>query len=366
LWEYPTRKYTWLLPALGLFLWFIPFVACRFSSETWSALFFFAGVLPFVGRKNKPKPLTLIVSGFALGLSFHFRYQAIILIAGLFLWLLLMNKAQLKNVLLLTAGLIPALFAGILADKWLYNEWAFPFINYLDFNIFSGQANETFGTSPWWYYFGRFAEKSAIVPGSIVLLSLFYFLFKNPRHLFNWLWLPFLVAHMFTGHKELRFLIPVFPVIPFVLFYMFQETRQYFTLKRFVLNPLITLALTLNFFMLIILAYSPAEFSVKALEEIQKNPAKSNTVYYSGENPASPFGLPNNFYTNKTMTFEKVDSLPATASGSKYIYITYKGALPEEFATTKPVLQSIPSILRFFNFNGWLDRTTRSELRILD
>ena len=54
---------------LSYFLWFIPLIGVRFSSETWSGLFFLLSISVFLGNKEKKLWLYALL-GILLGLSF--------------------------------------------------------------------------------------------------------------------------------------------------------------------------------------------------------------------------------------------------------------------------------------------------------
>lgn len=205
------RWYRVLHPELGdyfgkmaAFLWCMPYLGVRYSSECWSALCFGAGLLLVYGPVNARR---LLLSGFLMGLSFQFRYQIAFAIAGLFVWLFWVKKTEWKNLLLWVAGTVPAFVIGLLADGALYGKWLFPAWNYLKINIFEGAA-ATFGVEPFWWYFPEFLMK-IFHPVGIALLVLAYFGFQKTK-MNPWIWamIPFVLVHCLIGHKEMRFLFP--------------------------------------------------------------------------------------------------------------------------------------------------------------
>ena len=99
--ELDTNKLQKWLIYLSIFLWFLIFIHVRFSSENWTGLFFFAGISVYLNSRQKSIAYILL-TGVLLGLSFLFRFQTGIMIAGFFAWILFINKESFKNILIST------------------------------------------------------------------------------------------------------------------------------------------------------------------------------------------------------------------------------------------------------------------------
>ena len=82
-------EYWKLFLVLSYFLWFLPFLNVRFSSETWSGIFLLLSISLVLRNYRSISAYCLI--GAVLGISFLFRYQIAFSIIGLFLWLLFMR-----------------------------------------------------------------------------------------------------------------------------------------------------------------------------------------------------------------------------------------------------------------------------------
>lgn len=258
--------------------WFVPYLSVRFSSENWAGLSFGFGLLLLLtAEKGRNSVLQLVATGFLLALSFFFRFQMGFALAGLgawWLWRLIpprggeprptnlssdecvanrdkdyterlrihpttnssdepSRKPDTRTMTPLWTSLAALLFGGALAtvlgisaDAWLYGEPVFTAFNYFYANIVQDAA-AGWGTSPWWYYPVE-TLLTAVPPVSLVLLTLLGVgLWHERTSALVWCLVPFLLAHMAVGHKELRFLYPM--LVP-VLVLAVQGLGVWFTL----------------------------------------------------------------------------------------------------------------------------------------
>jgi phosphatidylinositol glycan class B len=106
---------------LSYFLWFLPLVNVRFMSESWSGLMLTMALSVLLSTKLRGNRNYL--AGVFLGLSFLFRYQSVFLALGIFLWLSLIEREKILDLLKLLAAGAAVLLLGILLDFWLYGEF---------------------------------------------------------------------------------------------------------------------------------------------------------------------------------------------------------------------------------------------------
>jgi GPI mannosyltransferase 3 len=156
----------------------------------------------------------LLVGAALLGLGVLFRLQGAVYCVGALGWLAWRRQIpRLREVALVLAGF--ALLFGLTdAIAWSdapnarYGGWFHSAFKYWEFNI-TKNAGAGWGTSPWPYYF-QFSYQSmpalALVVGAGALLGL-------KRGLAAWIpALLFLGVHLYVGHKELRFIVPLWPI----------------------------------------------------------------------------------------------------------------------------------------------------------
>lgn len=310
-WHTVKPAYQTAFLCLSLFLWFLPAVNVRFSSETWSGLFFLIA-LAWIHRGNNISLYTSLGIGFLLGVGFELRFQLALCIAGLLLWLLFIGKWELRRILCLIAGCCGAVIFATLIDCWFYGEFVCAPYNYFRSNIVDGVAS-FFGTSPWYYYLMRVMESATSLFGLAIWLSVIALLLFAPRNILLWCLIPFLAVHFFIPHKELRFLFPVINLVPLLLVWFFQllmDRLNYQILKKAVLYPVIGVMFFVNMVGLTMLMFKPAgNGSVEIAEYIQRNYGNhSVTVYsYKGYSPysvGSAKGLTSRFYLNDQIHFQ--------------------------------------------------------------
>ena len=146
-------------------------------------------------------------AGLLLGLAFVIRYAAAVFIVVPALDVLLAPRQ--KKALTFYAGLLLPVLLIALVDWY---AWGFPlatFVHYVDRNVLHGYA-ATHGKMPWWYYFSQL--RALFGPAVYLLLGgLLVAVYKKPRLSIAAL-LPLLAYSLFK-HKELRFILPVFPLL---------------------------------------------------------------------------------------------------------------------------------------------------------
>jgi phosphatidylinositol glycan class B len=205
--------------AASCFLWFVPYLAVRFSSESWSGSLFFIGFVSLIlhAQGSLVSRRELALAGCAMGLAFAARYQSALLIVAAIGWFLWEGKPRGQAVAAVVGGLAFAIAASLLLDRWGYGQWGATPWSYVSVNLFARTAVLRFGASPWWWY----APKIVLIAGAPIGLAL---LFGAVR---TWVTRPgtplapvsfaFVGAHSALGHKELRFLFPLLLAAPFLL-----------------------------------------------------------------------------------------------------------------------------------------------------
>ncbi len=359
---------------LSFFLWFAVYAQVRFSSEGWSGSLFFIGfALLYYLKEKKLSDFNLIGLGIIFGFAFIFRYQVGLMIFGLILWLLFIDKMKIKNLILLAVGILTAILIGVLIDKWLYGSWTFTAWNYFQFNIIKGMVSK-FGVHPWHFYITEIFWKG-VPPFSIflILLPLFWFIFK-PKNVFTWMLIPFLLVHFLIGHKEFRFLFPLINIIPlFVVLGLQELSKEKFKKIGLIIQSrkwrwFIYLFVFVNSIYLINICFRPADYYVLLYQYIYDNYKNVNTeLIFSNEDPYLRAPEPANFYKSKNLKTKNVlnpDSLQYVVNENKFdkiLFMTDTFLLNDKYKIGnlefKKVYSNLPKWVENFNYNNWLERT---------
>jgi phosphatidylinositol glycan class B len=298
---------------ISYLLWFLPYINVRFSSETWSGLFFLMA-LSFIQNQRKNDTIKkYLTTGLILGLSILFRYQSGLLVCGVTLWLLFTGSASARNFVAFLFSIVIVLCLGIAIDWWLYGEIVFSLYNYFQINLVEGVAS-SFGVSPWYEYV-RFIFYGPGPFGIVILISFFITLYWEPKNLMLWAVIPFLLVHSMIPHKELRFLFPIANLVPLFLILSAQRIRGLWIIARgrYFLNSLLILALVINIAGLYAVAVTGAGTCRTVVAEfIHRNyPEKNTNIILIGDvYPYMDWGPPkNSFYSSSGLSITHVGTI---------------------------------------------------------
>ena len=361
---------------LSTLLWFMPVVHAHFSSENWTAIFFFSGliVLNYVINNNtkKKRPGALFLCGILLGLAYDIRFQTGIMIACLMLWLIVYRAIKFSGIFVILLGIILSVFAGVLIDRWFYDRWVFTAYNYFRINIIEGRTSD-FGVMPWWDYF-RMIFINIIPPFSIIIIgAVAIFFIRYKRHILTWVCLPFILLHILNGHKELRFLFPLIPALPLITGLAFDGEIKWTWWKRMIKlisqkteSRLFSIFIAANVVLMSIASLKPANENFPVYDFIySRYNEKQVDLYTATGNPYILVGLPVDFYKPRKLSVIELqnDSVYQQNSAvdktiSLYLEKGYSTVTPSFLSGKKYklVYQNIPGWLTKFNFNNWLKR----------
>lgn len=361
-----------LLSLLGAIYCFIPFFHARFSSENLSISLLSLGLVLYLEKKNIRN---YIFIGLLLGLAYTVRMQSLFILFGFGLWVIFIKKENLKGILLLLTGFSISVFIGLLSDRWFYGHWVNTTWNYVYENIVLHRSEE-FGTQSVWYYFEK-TFLDAIPPMSIVIILsfLFFFVFKA-KHVLTWMFIPFILIHFFTAHKELRFLFPLINFIPIIVLLTWQEieiNKRFEKLKihlihfRFYLiKPFFWIG---NTALLIVLCFKPADNYTPTVSFVYNNYSSYKTqVLFTNNNPYNNDNCLN-FYRPKDLSVQQIsiDTLKNIdlSKHSNTLIISTKEEihrLKKRGFKVKKVYSTIPEFIHSFNFNNWINRAANTEI----
>lgn len=201
------------------FFCFLPFFHTRTTAENLGVTTLIFGLWFLMQPrffKRSTNTLGLLLSGVCFGLAFHLRYQLAFALLGLSSWLLFVKRMSARDITRLVLGGFIGIGVGVLVDRWGYGEWTFAPWNYFRVNLLEGAAAK-FGVDPWWKYIEFLLRYPPAGGGFVVLATLVLFFFgweSTRRHFLTWTLLPFILGHFFVGHKEGRFLYPIFVFYP--------------------------------------------------------------------------------------------------------------------------------------------------------
>lgn len=345
---------------LSLFCYALVYLQVRFSSESWSAIFYTLAI-SFVLQKHKHQ---YFLFGFFSGLSFICRYQSGFFIVGTGLWFLFIDKISIKTFFKILIGFALTFCVGILADYWLYNKFVLTFWNYFYQNIFENKAAQ-FGTEPWYWYFTQTIQHLFPPYGWVIIIGLIALFKFRPKNIITWSVISFLFFHCVTAHKEFRFLFPITFFIPYIIIVFIQWQQQFIKgIYHKIMVFLGKLFWPINVVLLIIVIFKPAHELASVYKYLDENYKASTLLIYEEKNPYFS-GTNEAVFLKPTMlncvSMEQIKSDSSLYYNySQILYFTEKlndENIHQNFKSTSLVYNNIPSWLMNFNVNNWVERS---------
>jgi 4-amino-4-deoxy-L-arabinose transferase and related glycosyltransferases of PMT family len=321
-------------------LCYFPLLLTRTSSESFSLSLFTLAVALLMWRGMpaqrdgcKVGINNAIFVGMLLGLAFEIRYQTAALTLGLIAWMLSISRTRLWTILAVIAGMVLPIVASVFIDNWGYGEATFPFFNYFMHNMVMNKAAH-YGTSPFYAYLYLVMVNPAPIFGLLLLLSMFLFWYRQPRHVWTWVTMPFFVIHSIISHKEDRFLLPMLVIMTAMLVPALDpsEGKPIALLKKMIRIQhrwVFWSLYSLNGIFLLLLSFYP--FTVDSHFFLQRYIYENNNAgfeYYKTDfDPYIRWGLNYSFYkpdgliAKKVSTVSEIERMPEL-SGSKAYFIS--------------------------------------------
>ncbi|MGF7082728.1 hypothetical protein [Mucilaginibacter sp. UYCu711] len=292
---------------LSYFLWFIPFVNVRFSSESCAGLAF---ILSIALLYSDIKFRYLLI-GCLLGVSFLFRFQTAFMSLGFILWLIFIHKILLKDLLKVLLGGSLILLLGIGIDYWFYGSFTLTFYNYYVANVIHNVASN-YGVYPWYFYFLNSTIDAFTPIGILIWLCIINLFISHNKNFICWVILPFLLIHMMTPHKETRFLFPLVNVLPLAIVLSLQDLSKFsFFNKRRLIYYVSSVLVIINLVALVITMLSPADskgrLNIMQTIHTQYKNDKVKLWYVDMRNPYMPILINQNFYRDENVSAEPLD-----------------------------------------------------------
>ncbi|SDB85870.1 glycosyltransferase family protein [Williamwhitmania taraxaci] len=304
-----TDKKAYIL--LSYFLWFIPLLSVRFSSETMSGLMLLLALALLHKKESNYTPWLL---GLVFGLGFLFRFQVAFVIAGIGLWLIFIRNVNFRYLLKIAAVFFLIVGVGTLIDSWFYGQFVFTPFNYYKANILEDVAS-SFGTSPWYFYLGKLITLPSYFVGIPLAIAFVVVAVYNPRSIYLWCIIPLFVVHSIIPHKEERFLFPIVFLFPIIVMLAWEKVAPIFGKRRAyksIRMALIVLFALANGVGVVAMSVKAAGVGrIGLTKHIHDNYGDKhiNLIYNPWCNPYNPWGLPVKFYLEKDLEWHALDSL---------------------------------------------------------
>ncbi len=354
------QKVTDLVIGCCTFLFYLPWLYTRGSSESLSASLFLISILWILNFdfkthdviKGRPQ-IKWFLAGLLGGLSFLARYQAGFFILGLFCWLLVIRRSKFLELFKYSLGVLSVFVLGVLIDSWGYGLWNFSAYQYFYQNIILNKAAH-WGVKPFWYYL-VLLQNHGMPLHSILLTSAFFIsIWRFPRHPFVWTAIPFFIIHSLVGHKEMRFLFPLAVMAP--VFILLSLSKYERVLER---RNLYRFFVFTNFIALVLLSFWPSRTEVLLQSEIYK--LHPQALVYLGKNPYSLgdnpvyFTRPQGLQIHAVNSFEEYQEKQKTELPPSHYFVTTQYNSELQLTHCDRVWRVFPAWIEKFIYYRWLE-----------
>lgn len=308
-----SEKYRKWFLIMSFFLWFLPYINVRFSSEAWSGLLSLLSVALVKNIRKDKKDYQYALIGLVLGLAILFRFQALVFVFGILCWCIFIGKIKGRHVFIIVSSVILALLIGFLIDCWFYQKITCSLYNYIHVNVVENIAS-IFGRSPW-YYILLYIIKAPVYPiGLLLLFSVLILLICKPTSIYLWCIIPFLILHTISPHKELRFLFPLVNFCPIIFFLAVQNVQSFILrLNRYVIGLICLFLILINAIGLIVVCTRSARKGDAEIADYiyhHFSGQKINLITSEDANPFDPqMGFKEHFYKGKYTQVNQISSL---------------------------------------------------------
>jgi phosphatidylinositol glycan class B len=335
------------------FSFFCFFMRVRANSENWSTAFILFAISLLI--RKRPYISDYLIGGLFFGLAFSIRHQSGLIVLGFGLWLLFVKQVGMRNWL---ATFVPAVLLGVgigvLADTWGYGELTFTPYNYIYQNLILDKISQ-FGSSPFYSYL-LWTFKDLTPLWFLVMFIGFWrtVIFDNTdqNSWVTWSVVPFVLVHLFIGHKELRFLYPVAPFLLYGGAHFFYERKMTLEpLRRFFYKAIVFINLPILLFVLFKPAYTP----VGLYQYLYENFPSETTVKVFQNEYGTHANLEMPFYKRKGLSL-----IVETGMVKEGLYLTTRHKELENFTGSKceRLYSTYPIWMFKFNFTDWLSRSS--------
>ncbi len=341
---------------MSLFGYLTVYNGIRFSSESFGGGFLLLGFSLLFIPRFRYNHIGHLLIGIILGLSFISRFQMGFAIVGLIAWLIYARRISVGLFVCLSIGFLISLIGGVILDHWLYGEWVFTPWNYFAQNILAGKASSFGEESPIFYL----ALAGFIPLGPLFIFGTLGTFISKPKHAITWTILPFVLAHLIVGHKELRFLVPIIGFMPICIIYTLEYlSDKYVKIANYwqsdKCNTLIKWMWGINCFFLLCVMFTPSATQLPLGRHIYDKYQQAATFYYITEG-----GNILDFYKRMDLTLQQIQTpneAVCQAGKTCLVALTCQQIREYNYNKGQIVYSNCPSWIFKLDFNNWLERT---------
>ena len=276
--------------------WFYPFLHSRTSSENLGITLFIISICLIyrliISKEINFNYFKFIFASFLFGISMVIKFTLVFTTIPFYIWVLIF-RFKFSTITILTSVIFICLGIGIAIDSYFWGFLTNTYYQFYKFNLSDelGRLND-FGIDPWYFYITEISKQLAPLLSIVFLAGLFLYWFKNKFDLISWLTLSTLIIFSIIGHKEIRYIFPIYIFAPFFVSYLLDHIKN-----AYILNFSKTIIIISNILFLILTLFIPPNTKVGVYKFIFDNINNNEKIYYIDENPYQINNMEPYFYT---------------------------------------------------------------------
>lgn len=311
--QYAGKKAAWYAGIFLAFFWFMPFMSVRNLVE-------FVCVPPMLIaiyhlHKGNTHWKHAVIAGFWLGFAVSMRFQAVFIVAGIGLALLI-QRTSFRNIIVFALSFITViLLTQGLVDYIIWKKPFSEFMAYVQYNLDNANA---YGTDNWHMYFDLIL--GLMVPPLSILIFAGYFVTWKKIPLIFWPVFFFLAFHTYFPNKQERFIMTVLPMMiisgTIGMFMLHEKYKDRIGAKSFRFAK--AFVIVLNCILLAVLSTSYSKrHRVEAMSYLYKK-NDSNNFFVEDSNKENDFLMPPLFYYGKWISVYGINKTQTPDSALAY------------------------------------------------
>ena len=352
------------------FAWVFPYTRTMLSSENFSLIFLVVSIYLLIGKNKNHK--IYFLSGTLMAVAFYLRFQIAFALVGIFLALIFEEK-WIKKFTYLALGFGLVAILNTLLDSSFYGQFVLTPWNYFEVNIIEGVAASFGVQGPLYYPMVILLILGAPLISILFLAFVISSCWKNPKSYIVLSVLLFLFGHTLVGHKEERFLVPIFSLLPILVaqgFDYLKKPKGKAPWLKVVLWIILVPSIILNTFLLFVFMVMPYHQNLSMAQKISKEYTVNDKVeiFCLRSGPfQTPSDLMTRYYENsfpkniKLTLVENIDEIPDDRSillATKYKFMRNQEYFSDNNQLT-PILYSNRHLL---NFTQWIEARTKVKI----
>ncbi len=276
--------------------WFYPFLHSRTSSENLGITLFiisFCLIYKLIITKDLYfSYIKLFTACFLFGISMVIKFTLVFTTIPIFIWIIIF-RFKISLILIFSSIIFICLAIGIMLDSFFWGYFTNTYYQFYKFNLSEemGRLND-FGVEPWYFYIIEISKQLAPLLSITFLLGLFVYWLKNKFDVISWLTFTTILAFSLIGHKEIRYIFPVYIFAPLFISFFFNILQN-----GYLINSLKVIVIFSNIIFLVLTLFVPPNTKVGVYKFVYENIGYKENLYFLGENPYQINNMEPYFYT---------------------------------------------------------------------